>query len=170
MKKDDVISYTETVYDPLNQGIDEQNRILRSRSTWRYSKAFALGLVALGVFLVLAAYAYYFFNRHYIQRLDKVDKDILSSGSNVSIATHRFITESNVGPGGNYSVHTRLEYSKASDLLKGSKPKISCYVLKGPVTYELDNPEFLQLEAKRLIGLSSSQLNNLRKYCKYNEY
>tara|TARA_E500000178_G_scaffold184585_1_gene182906 strand:+ start:18 stop:542 length:525 start_codon:yes stop_codon:yes gene_type:complete len=174
MKKDDVISYRENVYDPLNQGIDEQNRILRSRSTWRYSKAFALGLVALGIFLVLAAYAYYFFNRHYFQRLDKIDDDIISSSSGVSIATHRFIKKTNVGPGGSYSVHTRFQYSKTSDLLKGVEQEITCYISKGSVSLELGrqggsipfNPQ-----GKLLIGLNDSQINEMKsKYCRYNGY
>lgn len=170
MKKDDVISYRENVYDPLNQGIDEQNRILRSRSTWRYSKAFALGLVALGIFLVLAAYAYYFFNRHYFQRIDKLDQGIISSGKNVSVTTHRFATESFVGPGNQFDVTTRFKYSKTSDLFNGMKPKVTCYIARGSVKYEFEGTLSVQAEAKKLMGISNADILNMKKYCKYNEY
>ena len=54
-------------YDPVNKYIDEKARLRRTRSTWRYTKALALFLLAFGLFLILAAYAYHIFKKpHYL--------------------------------------------------------------------------------------------------------
>tara|TARA_B100000003_G_scaffold151799_1_gene137040 strand:- start:1495 stop:2142 length:648 start_codon:yes stop_codon:yes gene_type:complete len=50
-------------YDPVNKYIDEKARLRRTKSTWRYTKALALFLLAFGLFLILAAYAYHIFKK-----------------------------------------------------------------------------------------------------------
>ena len=50
-------------YDPVNKYIDEKARLRRTKSTWRYTKALALFLIAFGLFLILAAYAYHIFKK-----------------------------------------------------------------------------------------------------------
>ena len=50
-------------FDPVNKYIDEKARLRRTKSTWRYTKALALFLIAFGVFLILAAYAYHIFKK-----------------------------------------------------------------------------------------------------------
>ncbi len=50
-------------FDPVNKYIDEKARLRRTKSTWRYTKALALFLLAFGLFLILAAYAYHIFKK-----------------------------------------------------------------------------------------------------------
>ena len=80
-------------YEPVNKYIDEKARIKRTRSVWGYTKSLALFLIALGIFLILAAYAYHIFKKPHAflkenpivseqikkqidQELDKKDKEI----------------------------------------------------------------------------------------------
>ena len=50
-------------FDPVNKYIDEKARLRRTKSTWRYTKALALFLLAFGLFLILVAYAYHIFKK-----------------------------------------------------------------------------------------------------------
>ena len=50
-------------FDPVNKYIDEKARLRRTKSTWRYTKALALFLIAFGLFLILVAYAYHIFKK-----------------------------------------------------------------------------------------------------------
>ena len=50
-------------FDPVNKYIYEKARLRRTKSTWRYTKALALFLLAFGLFLILAAYAYHIFKK-----------------------------------------------------------------------------------------------------------
>ena len=50
-------------FDPVNKYIDEKARLRRTKSTWRYTKSLALFLLAFGLFLILAAYAYHIFKK-----------------------------------------------------------------------------------------------------------
>ena len=58
-----VFETTSHDYDPVNKYIDEKARLRRTKSTWRNTKSLALFLLALGVFLILAAYAYHIFKK-----------------------------------------------------------------------------------------------------------
>ena len=60
-------------FDPVNKYIDEKARLRRTKSTWRYTKALALFLIAFGIFLILAAYAYHIFKKPH-ERLLKEEK------------------------------------------------------------------------------------------------
>ena len=60
---EDNIQYAVHNYDPLNKYIDERARIRRTRSIWGYTRSLALFLMALGIFLILAAYAYHLFKK-----------------------------------------------------------------------------------------------------------
>ena len=60
---EDNIQYDVHNYDPLNKYIEERARIRRTRSVWGYTRSLALFLVALGIFLILAAYAYHLFKK-----------------------------------------------------------------------------------------------------------
>ena len=59
------IEYKVHDYDPLNKYIDERSRIRRTRSVWGYTRSLALFLIAFGIFLVLAAYAYNLYEKKY---------------------------------------------------------------------------------------------------------
>jgi len=50
-------------YEPVNKYIDDQARLKRSASSWRYAKATALILVAAGILAVLLAWAYYIYKK-----------------------------------------------------------------------------------------------------------
>tara|TARA_Y100000590_G_C15628780_1_gene980366 strand:- start:165 stop:815 length:651 start_codon:yes stop_codon:yes gene_type:complete len=54
-------------YGPVNKYIDEKARLRRTRSVWGYTRALALFLIALGIFLILAAYAYHIFKKPHKQ-------------------------------------------------------------------------------------------------------
>ena len=56
---DNIIETTTHDYEPVNKYIDEKARLRRTRSVWGYTRSLALFLVALGIFLILAAYAYH---------------------------------------------------------------------------------------------------------------
>ncbi len=69
-----IIETTSHDYDPVNKYIDEKARLRRTKSIWKYTQSIALFLVALGVFLILVAYAYHIFKKpHQITKYnDKV--------------------------------------------------------------------------------------------------
>ncbi len=71
---DKSIEYTVHNYEAVNKYIDEQGRIRRTKSWVGYSKAISLFLVGLGVFLILAAYAYWFYKKPHIQNF--INKDL----------------------------------------------------------------------------------------------
>ncbi len=60
-------------YDPVNKYIDEKARLRRTKSTWRYTKSLALFLLALGLFLILAAYAYHIFKKPHDRNLNQTE-------------------------------------------------------------------------------------------------
>ena len=78
------ITTTDHDYGPVNKYIDEKARLRRTRSVWGYTKSIALFLFALGIFLVLAAYAYNIykkpyekvFNDNYIEKTNKEKKNL----------------------------------------------------------------------------------------------
>jgi len=72
------IEYTVHDYGPLNKAIDENLRIKRTRSVWGYAKSVALILIALGIFLLLLAWAYSLLNKHYlIKQITEVQKEVV---------------------------------------------------------------------------------------------
>ena len=90
-------------FDPVNKYIDEKARLRRTKSVWGYTKALALFLVTLGIFLILAAYAYHIFKKpHPIEEiLNNDNKDISENTSEREVdgeiikynsTTHQFDT------------------------------------------------------------------------------
>lgn len=64
----DDIQYKVHDYDPVNKYIDEKARLRRTKSVWGYTRSLALFLVALGIFLIFAAYAYHIFKNPILLR------------------------------------------------------------------------------------------------------
>ncbi len=66
----------ETNHDnePVNKYIDEKARIKRTRSVWGYTRSLALFLIAFGIFLILAAYAYHIFKKPHPLQQDEMDQ------------------------------------------------------------------------------------------------
>lgn len=61
-------------YEPVNKYIDEKARIKRTKSVWGYTRSLALFLIALGIFLILAAYAYHIFKKPHPLQQDEIDQ------------------------------------------------------------------------------------------------
>ena len=58
-----IIETVDHDYTPVNKYIDDQSRLKRSTSSWRYAKSTALILVAAGILAVLLAWAYHIFKK-----------------------------------------------------------------------------------------------------------
>jgi len=82
------IEYTIHNYAPLNKAIDENLRIKRTRSVWGYAKSVALILIAIGIFLVLLAWAYSLLNKHYIlKRVAGVQERVIEEKINEAVSS-----------------------------------------------------------------------------------
>ena len=175
MSTDD-IQYKVHDYDPVNKYIDEKARLRRTKSVWGYTRALALFLVALGIFLILAAYAYHIFKKpHPIEEiLNDNNKDITENISEKEVdgeiikynsTTHLFDShETDDG----FRITTRRMYSTTKDLLeKTDNYEETCYVKKNNITIEYDYGLDTQIENMNLMGLDKNAAANLEKYCKY---
>ena len=77
---DDQIQYDVHDYSPVNKYIEDQARLKRSASTWRYAKATALILVAIGILAVLLAWAYYLYKKpHRLVSLSDIEEKVLAN-------------------------------------------------------------------------------------------
>ena len=172
----DQIQYNVHDYEPVNKYIDEKARLRRTKSVWGYTRALALFLVALGIFLILAAYAYHIFKKpHPIEEIlsndnndiseniseKEVDGEIIKYNS----TTHQFDTHDTDD---GFAVTTRRAYSTTKDLLeKTNNYEESCYVSKDNIQIEYQYGLDTQTNNLNLMGLSKSSAIDLEKYCKY---
>ena len=77
---DDKIQYDVHDYSPVNKYIEDQARLKRSVSTWRYAKATALILVAAGILAVLLAWAYYLYKKpHRLVSLSDIEQKVINN-------------------------------------------------------------------------------------------
>lgn len=77
---DDKIQYDVHDYSPVNKYIEDQARLKRSASTWRYAKATALILVAAGILAVLLAWAYYLYKKpHRLVSLSEIEQKVIKN-------------------------------------------------------------------------------------------
>ena len=171
----DQIQYNVHDYEPVNKYIDEKARLRRTKSVWGYTRALALFLVALGIFLILAAYAYHIFKKpHPIEEiLNNDNKDISENTSEREVdgeiikqnsTTHQFDTHDTDD---GFAVTTRRAYSTTKDLLeKTDNYKESCYVAKDNIQIEYQYGLDTQTNNLNLMGLSKSSAIDLEKYCK----
>ena len=168
-------------YDPVNQYIDDQARLKRSASSWRYAKSISLVLIAIGILVLLLAWAYNIFkkpNPELVKKINEVDKKFEQSQSldksqeklvdgkiiKYNLETLRFLVANNDG----YSIMTRITYDTTKDLLEGNRPsKIQCYIEKNGVSYEFDLPQETQVENLPLLGLNIDQAKSYQRYCQY---
>ena len=167
-------------YDPVNQYIDDQARLKRSTSIWRYAKSISLVLIAIGILVLLLAWAYNIFkkpNPELVKKIDLIDKKFnqsqmldkkqekLVKGEVIKYnsETLRFLRHEIKGVA---MVTTRLRYATTKDLLEGNQPeKITCYLTTGDISYEYENPFN---DSLKLMGISYEQAIAYRQYCKYN--
>ena len=169
-------------YDPVNQYIDDQARLKRSASAWRYAKSLSLILVAIGILFILLAWAYNIFkkpNPELVQKINEVDKKFEQSQQldkpeeklldgeiiRYNSQTYRFLNAES----GGYGIVTRIEYDTTKDLLEGNKPKeITCYIKLSGTTFEFDQPYNNQNESLRILGLDLNQAERYKRFCQYN--
>ena len=75
---DENIQYDVHDYEPVNKYIDDQSRLKRSASTWRYAKAATLVMVGVGILAVLLAWAYYLYKKpHRLVSLSEIEQRVL---------------------------------------------------------------------------------------------
>lgn len=178
----ETITYTENNFDPLNKAIDESIRAQRARIAWQYAKVVALVLVSIGILAVLLAWAYNIYkkpNPDLVRKIDEVDKRFEQSERldddeekivegeiiKYNSETLRFLSSNADG----MTITTRITFDKTKDLLEGNSPrKITCYLQKGVVKFEYDEPISSQENALNIMNISLQKANSYKKYCKYN--
>ena len=169
-------------YDPVNQYIDDQARLKRSASIWRYAKSISLILVAIGVLFILLAWAYNIFkkpNPQLVKKINEVDKKFEQSQSldkpeeklldgeiiRYNSQTFRFLNAESEG----YKIVTRIKYSTTKDLLEGNKPQeVTCYIEQKGTTFEFDQNYNEQNESLKILGLNLNRAERFKRFCQYN--
>ena len=85
-----IIETVDHNYDPVNKYIDEKARLKRTKSVWGYTRSLALFLIALGIFLILAAYAYHIFKKpHQLEKIEQqenenINKEIFNKNKEIN--------------------------------------------------------------------------------------
>lgn len=75
-------------YTPVNNYIDEQSKLRKARSFWITAKSWSLLIIAIGIMLVLLAWAYSLINKHYIlKRVGSVQEKIIEKKINEAISS-----------------------------------------------------------------------------------
>ena len=69
---DDKIQYDVHDYSPVNKYIEDQARLKRSASTWRYAKATALILVAAGILAVFCIATAFLFHYDFVDQMQTI--------------------------------------------------------------------------------------------------
>ena len=168
----DDIQYKVHDYDPVNKYIDEKARLRRTKSVWGYTRSLALFLVALGIFLIFAAYAYHIFKKpHPIEEILNSDNENISEkkidGKIIKYNSTTHLFDSHETDDG-FRITTRRMYSTTKDLLeKTDNYEETCYVKKNNITIEYDYGLDTQIENMNLMGLDKNYAADLEKYCKY---
>ncbi len=76
----------ENDYHPVNQYIDEQSKLRRARSFWIRAKSWALILIAIGILVLLLAWAYSLLDRYYVlKRVSSVQERVIEERVNKAI-------------------------------------------------------------------------------------
>ena len=164
---DKTIEYTVHDYDPLNKAINENIRIKRTRSVWGYTKSIALFLVALGIFLVLASYAYNLYKKNYASNngADTFSEKIEKTVDGEEVVYFSDVTRFDTSYKDGYSISTGYEWETVNDLRYGKKHKSDwCYISKNSATFYFNRASD-QDEQLRILGLTKAEANK-----KYKEY
>ena len=94
---DENIQYDVHDYEPVNKYIDDQARLKRSASTWRYAKAATLLIVGVGILAVLLAWAYYLYKKpHRLVSLSEIEQRVLLNEEKLIENENRLPTEKEV--------------------------------------------------------------------------
>ena len=94
---DEKIQYDVHDYEPVNKYIDDQARLKRSASTWRYAKAATLVMVGVGILAVLLAWAYYLYKKpHRLVSLSEIEQRVLQNEERLIDNESRLPTEEEI--------------------------------------------------------------------------
>jgi len=134
---DEKIQYDVHDYTPVNRYIDDQARLKRSASTWRYAKAAALILVAVGILTVLLAWAYYLYKKpHRLVSLSEIEQKVINNEGRI-INTERKLPEDD-----------EVNTSTTSNILQGKINKKDLEIAKLKEEIENSNQDDLELSQK----------------------
>ena len=162
------IEYKVHDYDPLNKYIDERSRIRRTRSVWGYTRSLALFLIAFGMFLVLAAYAYNLYEKKYTStnEEDNLSKKIEKTVDGEVIVYSSEVTRFDNTRVEGYEVWTGYQWDTVDDLRYGKKHTSDwCYITKNSATFYFNREYSNQDEQLEILDLTNSEVIKYRKYC-----
>ena len=159
------IEYTVHDYGPLNKAIDENLRIKRTRSVWGYAKSVALILIALGIFLLLLAWAYSLLSRHYqLKQITTVQERVIEKETQKILDSKEFSKtvgnlESFSKTGDVIAKNEKLEKEAAKE--KEKQEKLSSELAE--IQMELEAAELNQIEMKKTLEEQfGSKINELK--------
>ena len=134
---DDKIQYDVHDYSPVNKYIEDQARLKRSASTWRYAKATALILVAAGILAVLLAWAYYLYKKpHRLVSLTEIEQKIINNEDRIINAERKLPKDEEVNT------------STTSNILQGKINEKDLEIAKLKEELENINKDDLELKEK----------------------
>ena len=164
----------ENDYHPVNQYIDEQSKLRRARSFWIRAKSWALILIAIGILMVLLAWAYSLLHKHYIlKRVGAVQERVIQEQVNSAIGTGEFSKSAeNLSKLKNSGIPALTENEK----LKSENKDLNNQLMD--LSAQISSQEFLQEDLMRQMkeefgdkieNLESEKLKNLREIAKLKE-
>ena len=134
---DDKIQYDVHDYSPVNKYIEDQARLKRSASTWRYAKATALILVAVGILAVLLAWAYYLYKKpHRLVSLSEIEQKVINNEDRIINAERKLPKDEEVNT------------STTSNILQGKINEKDLEIAKLKEELENINKDDLELKEK----------------------
>ena len=165
---DEKITYSVHNYDPVNKYIDEKSRIKNAKSVWAYTKSLTLFILALGLFLVLASYAYYLYKKDFNSKLVKNGTEINKNIEGENVVYTQSVTRFAVSPVvGRFKIWTGYEWDTVNDLRFGKPHNDTwCYLklVNGTATYFF-NKSHSQDEQLNIMGISEGEALNYKQYC-----
>lgn len=130
---DEKIQYNVHDYDPVNKYIDDQARLKRSASTWRYAKALTLVMVGAGILAVLLAWAYYLYKKpHRLISLSEIEQRVLKNEDRLIKNERRLPSEEEINT------------STVSNILQGkiNEKDLEISELKEQISKNINDQEF----------------------------
>ena len=134
---DEKIQYDVHDYSPVNKYIEDQARLKRSASTWRYAKATALILLAAGILAVLLAWAYYLYKKpHRLVSLSDIEQKVINNEDRIINAERKLPKDEEVNT------------STTSNILQGKINEKDLEIAKLKEELENVNKDDLELKEK----------------------
>jgi len=151
---DEKIQYDVHDYDPVNKYIDDQARLKRSASTWRYAKALTLVMVGAGILAVLLAWAYYLYKKpHRLVSLSEIEQRVLKNEDRLIKNERRLPSEEEINT------------STVSNILQGkiNEKDLEISELKDQINKNINDQEFKRKLEKEKEIIEKEKLNLQKK-------